>query len=411
MYSRHIAPVVAEALDDTPVVVLIGARQTGKSTLCQQLLNEGLFDAQLITFDDVTILAAAQTNPLAFLRGLGQHVILDEIQRVPTLLLSIKKLIDEDRQGRRFILTGSADVMVLPQVADSLAGRIEIHHLWPLSQDEIRGTRANFLTNLTTKEACRANEPMAWERIIPTIQRGGYPEAVAREKGSRRAKWFESYLLSVLQKDIRELANIEGLIQLPNVLHLLAVRVGSTLNMSDISRLSGIKNTTLKRYLALLEHVFLIVRIPAWTPNAEGQYVKSPKIYVNDTGLLSHLRGEDTQSLLENRSVAGAFLENFVVMEILKQLSWSEQSWKLYHFSIHKGAEVDLVLENKRKQLFGIEIKAAASLKEADFKGLKQLAALAPDKFRRGVVFYSGEQVVSFGDKLYAVPLSCLWQE
>lgn len=410
MYKRYIAQPVADALEDTPVVVLNGARQTGKSTLCRQLIDSGVFNAQLITFDDISVLAAAQTAPLAFLRGINDHVILDEIQRVPELFLSIKKLVDQDRKGKRFILTGSADVMTLPRVADSLAGRIEVHHLWPLSQDEIIGRQSHFLEILTSKDAKFQNSKSTWENTMEAIQRGGYPEAVARTKEARRSKWFESYILSVLQKDIRELANIEGLIQLPTILQLIATRVGSTLNMSSISRISGIKNTTLQRYMALLEHVFLIVKIPAWTPNLEGQYVKSPKIYLNDTGLFGHLRGEDTRSLLENRREAGAFLENFVVMEIIKQLSWSDQFLKPYHFSIHKGAEVDLVLENRRKQLYGIEIKAAASLKEDNFKGLKRLAALTPGKFQKGIILYSGEQVLSFGDNLYAVPVSCLWQ-
>jgi predicted AAA+ superfamily ATPase len=409
MYKRYIAGPIVEALNDTPVIVLNGARQTGKSTLCQQLINDGIFDAQLVTLDDLTTLSAAQGDPLSFLLGLEPHVILDEVQRAPQLFLSIKKLVDQDRQGRRFVLTGSADVMILPKVADSLAGRIEIHNLWPLSQGEILGRRSTFLQTLTAADPSFRGGKIQWEKLMQTIQAGGYPEAVQRSDASRRSKWFESYLLSVLQKDIRELANIEGLVQLPTILQLIAVRVGSTLNISDISRLSGVKNTTLQRYMALLEHVFLLVKVPAWTPNAEGQYVKSPKVYLNDTGLLCHLSGEDAESLLENRSGAGVFLENFVVLEIIKQLGWSDQYLKPYHFSTHKGAEVDLLLENRKKELFAIEIKSAASLREVDFRGLKRLAELAAGKFRRGIVLYNGEQVLRFGDKLYAVPISNVW--
>ena len=408
MYERYIAQPITEALSDTPVIVLNGARQTGKSTLCQQLIEDGIFDAQLVTLDDLTTLSAAQADPLAFLQGLEPHVILDEVQRAPQLFLSIKKLVDQDRKGRRFILTGSADVMTLPKVADSLAGRIETHNLWPLSQGEILGRRSTFLTMLTAPDPGFRSDKIQWEELMQAVQVGGYPEAVQRA-ASRRSKWFGSYLLSVLQKDIRELANIEGLVQLPTILQLIAARVGSTLNMSDISRLSGVKNTTLQRYMALLEHVFLIVKVPAWTPNVEGQYVKSPKIYLNDTGLFGHLRGEDADSLLDNRSSAGPFLENFVTMEIIKQLSWSDQYLKPYHFSTHKGAEVDLLLENRKKELFAIEVKSAASLREVDFRGLKRLAELAPGKFRRGIVLYSGEQVLRFGDELYAVPISNVW--
>lgn len=409
MYYRNITDSIIEALEDTPVIILNGARQTGKSTLCQQLLDQGVLKAQLVTFDDPTTLAAAQQDPLGFLEDLSEHVILDEIQRAPELFLSIKKLVDQDRKSRRFILTGSADVMTLPKVADSLAGRMEIHNLWPISQAEILGTKSNFLDIVTSKESKFQHVKASWKDIIESIRVGGYPEAVERKTESRRSKWFESYMLSVLQKDIRDLANIEGLTQIPNILQLISTRVGSTLNMSDIARLSGIKNTTLQRYLSLLEHVFLIVKVPAWTPNLEGQFVKSPKVYLNDTGLLCHLRGEDTESLLANRSRAGAFLENFVTMEIIKELSWSDQYLKLFHFSIHKGAEVDLVLENRKKQLFGIEVKSTASLKEKDFRGLRRLAELTGEKFQKGIVLYSGDQVLRFGDNIYAVPISSLW--
>ena len=408
MYHRFITASIVEALEDTPVIVLNGARQTGKSTLCQQLLDQEVVKAQLVTFDDPTTLAAAQQDPLGFLKDLSEHVMLDEVQRVPDLFLSIKKLVDEDRKSRRYILTGSADVMTLPKVADSLAGRIEIHNLWPLSQGEILGKQSDFLEVLTSQDHKFQSSPTSWKQVLQSILVGGYPEAVARKSDARRSKWFESYMISVLQKDIRDLANIEGLSQIPNVLQLLSVRVGSTLNMSDIARLSGIKNTTLQRYMALLEHVFLLVKIPAWTPSMEGQFVKSPKIHLNDTGLLSHLRGEDMNSLSTNRSGVGALLENYVVMEIIKQLSWSNQYLKPYHFSMHKGAEVDLVLENRQKQLFGIEVKSAASLKEKDFRGLRRLSELAGSRFQKGIVLYSGDEVVGFGDNLYAVPISTL---
>lgn len=410
MYSRFLSHSIAEALKDTPAILITGARQTGKSTLCRQLVSQGIFNGQSVTMDDPSMLAAAQADPLGFLKDLGKHIIIDEVQRAPGLFLSIKKLIDEDRHGHRIIMTGSADVMTLPKVADSLAGRIEIHHLWPLSPAEIVGKTSNFLTTLTAKQASFPDKESDWKEIIRIMKTRGYPEAVQRESDARRAKWFESYLTAILQKDIRDLSNIEGLIQLPNILQLIATRVGSTVNLSDIARLSGVKNTTLQRYMALLEQVFLVIKIPAWTSNAEGQFVKSPKIILNDTGLLCHLRSEG-ESLLENRTTAGSFLENFVVMEMIKQLSWSDAMLKPYHFSIHKGAEVDLVLENRKKQLYGIEIKSTSSVKENDFRGLKRLAEIAGDKFQKGIVLYTGNRVLGgFGGKnLYAVPIAALW--
>jgi predicted AAA+ superfamily ATPase len=412
MYQRYIANPITEALKDTPVILIKGARQTGKSTLCRQLVKEGNFDGQIMTMDDPTTLTAAQADPLGFLQDLSAHAIIDEIQRAPELFLSIKKLVDENRKGRRLILTGSADVMTLPQVADSLAGRIEIHNLWPLSQTEILGKRSKFLSTLVATDGRFQSHKHNWKDIIEDTRAGGYPEALQREAEGRKAKWFESYIGAVLQKDIRNLANIEGLTQLPNILQLIGTRVGSTINLSDIARLSGVKNTTLQRYMALLEHVFLILKIPAWTPNIEGQFVKSPKIFLNDTGLLCHLRGESVDSLMANRTTVGAFLENFIVMEIIKQLSWSDLFLKPYHFSVHSGAEVDLVLEDRKKQLYGIEIKSTASVGQNDFKGLKRLAEIAGKKFQRGIVLYGGEHMVGgFGENLQAVPLSAVWSE
>ncbi|MBO9572929.1 MAG: ATP-binding protein [Chitinophagaceae bacterium] len=410
MYKRYITKSIVEALQDTPAILITGARQTGKSTLCQELIEKGSFEGPMITLDDPVTLLAVKNDPLGFLQDIGKHAIIDEVQRAPELFLSMKKLIDEDRKGRRFILTGSADVMTLPKVGDSLAGRIEMHTLWPLSQAEIHEKKPTFLETLVSAESRFSGKKTDWQQIMEAIKRGGYPEALERNSESRRYQWFKSYLTSVMQKDIRDLSNIEGLTQIPNILQLIATRVGSTINFSDIGRLAGIKTPTLHRYLALLEQVFMIHKIPAWTTNAEGQFVKSPKVILNDTGLLCHLRGEGVESLIENRTTAGVFFENFVVLEIIKQLSWSEIYLKPYHFSIHQGAEVDLVLEDRKKQIYGIEIKSTATIHEEDFKGLKKLSEVAGNKFRRGIVIYTGDQAVSgLAKNIYAVPVSALW--
>ncbi|HLV64070.1 ATP-binding protein [Galbibacter sp.] len=389
--------------------MISGARQTGKSTFCQQLQKEGVFNGDYLTLDDPTLLSAAQKDPMGFLLDMGDNVIIDEIQRAPELFLSLKKLIDENR-NRRVILTGSAEVILSPKVADSLAGRIETNNIWPFSVDEIKGKPSNFLPILLDLEKRFKSIQTPWEELIELIKRGGYPEMLHRDSDIRRIKWFNSYLDSILQKDIRSLANIEGLAQIPKILNLLGSRVGSTLNMSDISRIAGIKNTTTQRYLTLLEQVFLIVKIPAWTPDAEGQFVKSPKIFLNDTGLLCSMTNE-RENLLTNRTQAGHLLENFIAMEIVKQISWHPYPLKLMHFSKHKGAEVDLVIEDHRKQLYGVEIKSKASLKQEDFKGLSALAKLAGKRFKRGIVLYTGTETAGgFGENLSAVPLANLWQ-
>ena len=412
MFRRNITDSIIEALVDTPVILVNGARQTGKSTLCSKIVAEGAFEGNFVTMDDPATLLAAQKDPLGFLKDLGEHAIIDEVQRTPELFLPLKKLVDEDRKGVRIILTGSANVMMLPKVGDSLAGRIEIHNLWPLSQDEIENKKSKFLDILVSPNGKFSSSNTTWKDIADRMRSGGYPESIARSSSSRRHKWFSDYITAILQKDIRDLSNIEGLSEIPNILKLIATRVGSTINMSEISRLSGVKNATLRRYTTLLEHIFMTVNIPAWTKNAEGEFVKSPKVYLNDTALLNYLIGQEDESFLEQRSNAGAYLENFVVMEIIKQLSWSNFHLKPYHFSIHKGAEVDLVLEDKTGGLFGIEIKSTASLQDKNFNGLRRLSKLAGKKFKRGIVLYTGEQYLGgFGENLQAVPISAVWSE
>jgi predicted AAA+ superfamily ATPase len=411
MYKRFLETQVTEALSDTPAILIVGARQTGKSTFCRQLIDQKAFNGRMVTMDDPSNFEAAKDDPMGYLKRLGRHFIIDEVQRVPELFLSIKKMIDDDRKGTRIILTGSADVMTLPKVADSLAGRIEMNHLWPLSQDELLGKRSRFLETLTSKATRFVNERCDPVRMAAKLQTGGYPEALARRSDERQIKWFASYLTAILQKDISELSRIEGISQIPNILHLLATRVGSTINLADVARLSKVKHTTLQRYMTLLEQVFLIVSLPAWTPNQEGRFVKSPKIMLNDTGLLRYLSGEEVDPVA-NRTHLGAILENFVVMEVIKQLSWHRELLTPYHFSIHQGQEVDLVLVSRSRKLYGIEVKNNASVKSSDFNGLRKLAELAGDRFEKGIVLYMGEEFLGgFGrGDLFAVPMSNLWK-
>ena len=350
--------------------------------MCKQLIKTDAFSADYITFDNPAILRVAKEDPLGFLRSQAKHVILDEIQRAPELLLSIKQLVDEDRKNRRYILTGSAEVMSLPKVADSLAGRIEVHDLWPLSQSEIRGHQSDFL-DLLIKDGARIEGPkVTWNDIVQMLAIGGFPEAMERKRQQRRENWYKAYLASILQKDIQDLANIEGLLEIPNLLGLFASRVGGLLNIAEVSRIAKIPQSTLKRYYSLLVKIFLLVEIPAWTPNLEGRFVKSPKVYLNDTGLLCYLQNIEASQLLRDKNFAGQALENFVVMEIIKQLSWFDSSIQIYHFRTHKGREVDIVLENRRRELIGIEVKATDTPSPKDFNGLKALQALRPKEFK-----------------------------
>jgi uncharacterized protein len=410
MYKRYLTEKIATSLAEAPVILLNGARQVGKSTLCKSLIEEGIFQATYLTMDDPVLLGAAASDPMGFLLDQPDLLIIDEIQRVPELFISLKKLIDDDRQKRRVILSGSANVLALPKLADSLAGRMEIYDLWPLSQDEIRGEKSNFLDVLLSPNDRFQDVATEWKEIAETLSKGGYPESLSRKTFERRVDWFESYVRSILQKDIHELTKIEGLREIPDILRMIALRVGSTLNMTSISGQVGVKHTTFRRYLTLLQNIFLLTQLPAWTTNVEGRFVKSPKIYINDTGLLSYLMGDlDNDDLYARRNTAGSALENFVVMEIVKQATWHRKRLKLFHFSIHQGAEVDIVIEQGPMRVYGIEVKSAATVSKENFKGLKKLKELSKDRFQKGIILYTGNKAVSFGQDLKAVPLAALW--
>jgi len=412
--SRHLEPVLREALADRPVVLLRGARQVGKSTLARAIAESERPPRRYITFDDATVLAAVHADPEGFVAGLETPVVLDEIQRAPGLFLALKSAVDRDRRPGRFFLTGSADVLLLPRLSESLAGRMEILTLWPLSQGEIRSVREGFVDTLYSK---KLPDLPAAKRMLPDlaerIAQGGYPELVAkRDKGEkqRQTAWYGSYLTTILQRDVRELAQIEGLTVLPRLLALLAARVMGILNYADLARSVGLPQTTIKRYLTLLEVTFLVQLLPAWFTNVGKRLVKSPKVLLVDTGLTLHLAGADAHRLREDRALLGPLLESFVVMEVRKQCAWSRTQPELYHFRPAHGREVDLVLETADGRIAGVEVKAAASVNSADFAGLRLLAELSGRRFHRGVVLYTGDNTVPFAPNMHAVPLRALWQ-
>jgi len=417
MFRRNIEPLLLAALADTPVVLLNGARQTGKSTLAQHLIETG-WPARYVTLDDVTVQAAARGDPQGFLSAYEGPVIIDEIQRANELFLPIKLAVDRNRKPGRFLLTGSANVMLTPALSDALAGRMEILTLWPLSQGEINGYKEDFVDRLLARDFSLPPSSIGQskklqikrEDLAGLILRGGFPEVVERPDVERRRAWFRSYLTTILQRDVRDLSKVEGLTEFPRLLALLATRVANLLNLADVSRATTISQTTLKRYLTLLQATYLVFLLPPWTSNLGARVVKTPKLMLGDTGLLTALVSVDEEGLLENSALFGAALENFVVMEARKQISWSKTQPRMFHFRTHTGQEVDIVLEEASGRLAGIEVKASASVNNNDFKGLRALQEIAGKNFRRGILLYTGSEVVSFGKDLLAAPVSALWQ-
>lgn len=409
MYTRNITSQIIESLSDTPVVMINGARQTGKSTLAKSLISHKHM-GRYITLDNATSLAAAKHDPEGFISGLGESTVIDEIQRAPELFLAIKADVDLNRKAGRYLLTGSANIFLLPRLSESLVGRMEIFTLLPLSQGEFNGVRERFIDFIFSEESpSMISIPIDTKTtVIEKALKGGYPEATTRGSESRRRAWFSSYITTILQRDVRDIANIDGLTAMPRLLSMLATRSPSLLNYAELSRTTGLSQSTLKRYMALFETIFLIDHLPAWYSNLGKRLVKTSKLIMNDSGLLATLLAVDA-ARLENTPLCGALVENFVIMELKKQISWSNTKPAMLHYRTQAGQEVDVVLEDTAGRVVGIEIKSAKSVNGQDFRGLQSLAETAGNNFIRGVILYGGSETISFGKNLFAMPIDALW--
>lgn len=409
MYERHIRPRLEEALIDTPASVLQGPRQAGKSTIAHASHDAGEVDGYF-TFDDETLVEAALRDPAGFIGGLPRRVALDEVQRAPGLLTAIKRAIDEDRRSatsepRRFLLTGSVDI--LASVSESLAGRVQIETLWPLSQGELVRVRERFLDRIFAPPLQGAAHPDGAD-LAEHVLRGGFPSVVERSS-ARRRDWLRSYVSALVQRDARDLAAIDRIHDLPRLLALVAARATGILNIADLSRASGLPQSTTRRYLNLLERLFLVVPIRAWHANLGQRLVKSEKLFLSDSALHASLIGASPATLRRDRGVLGPLLEGFVAMELLKQVSWSDGIGGLFHFRTARGEEVDFLVEDDAGRVAAVEVKASGTVRRDDFRAMDLLANELGTRFVSGVVLYGGDAAIPFSDRLAAWPIQELW--
>lgn len=406
LLPRRIEPRIAAALLDTPVVLLAGPRQAGKTTLVRHIAaQQGL---RYLTLDDGLTLLSAREDPVGMVRSLDRAVI-DEIQRAPQLLLAIKKSVDEDRRPGRFLLTGSANLMALPTVADSLAGRMETLSLLPLSQSEMALRQANWIDQAFAGRILQASTPAVGEALVERVLRGGYPEAVARPAGRRRTTWARQYIDALIERDVRDIAHIDKLDQLPRFLRALAHTAGQMCNYTQLGAQVGLDGKTALRYCGVFEQMYLLQRIDVWARNRLSRVVKTAKLQFLDAGLLASLLDLTAQEVAQDRTRFGNVLETFVFGELLKHSTTAQDDYRLMYYRDADKFEVDVVIENAAGQLVGVEVKAAATVKASDLRGLKKWAALAGPQFRLGVVLYDGTETLPLGDGLWAAPLSSLW--
>jgi len=405
LYSRLIEARIAEALADTPVVLVAGPRQAGKTTLVRQMATQGM---RYLTLDDELTLLSARADPVGMVRSLDRAII-DEIQRAPQLLLAIKKSIDEDRRPGRFLLTGSANLMALPAAADSLAGRMETLTLLPLSQSELCGNTANWIDAAFAGRLLNVAMPVVGAALVEAVLRGGYPEAISRTNARRRTVWIRQYIDAIIQRDVRDVASIDKIDQLPRFLRSLAQVSGQMCNYTQLGGQVGMDSKTAARYIGVFEQMYLLKRVEVWARNRLKRVVKTPKLQFIDAGLLATLLDLDPAEVQQDRSRFGNVLETFAYSELLKHITTAADDYRILYYRDVDLFEVDVVIENAAGQLIGVEIKASATVKAGDLHGLKKLASVAGGQFKMGVLLYDGTETLPLGDHLWAAPLSTLW--
>ena len=405
MYPRFIERRIRESLADTRVVLICGPRQSGKTTLAQHVAGDHM---PFFTLDDPTVLDAATTDPVGFLRGLDRGVI-DEIQRAPSLILAVKTAVDQDPRPGRFLLTGSANLMTLPRVADSLAGRMGIIRLLPLAQAELRGLPSLFLDSVFAGKPPDVGTPAVGDDLAETVLAGGFPEALGRSTWRRRRDWHLDYIEAIVQRDVRDVARIDQLSMMPRLLRVLAEHSGQLVNYSRLGTAVGMNHVTTRKYLGILESLFLVDALPSWHTSALKRLAKAPKLHFLDAGLLAALRNLSPERLRRDRTAFGPLLESFVFGELLKLATWSNDRYTFSHFRDKDRNEVDIVIEDGDGRLVGVEVKASATVSTGDFSGLRRLQKAVGDRFVLGLVLCDHEQVIPFEERLLAAPVAALW--
>jgi uncharacterized protein len=395
-----------EALADTRVVVVNGARQVGKSTLAETVLRQHPGGTARF-LDEAAIRDTAAIDPAGFIQHDGLMLI-DEVQRVPDLWLAIKHTVDRDPRPGRFLLTGSARLQALHSLPDALVGRSETIELWPLSQGEIDAEPDGFIDAAFAQgvELQAQADGMNKKSYLERVMRGGYPEAVRRSTDARRRQFFAAYLSDLIVRDFQQVAEVHKVTELRRLLSLLAAQTGAVLNSARLSSALGLDVRTVNHYLDILEIIFVIKRIPGWSAGAGARPVKKPKVHFTDSGLAAFLSG----TTASQPTVQGGLLKNFVVGELGRQLTWCETQAQLFHFRDYEKTEVDVVIESYAGEIVAVEVKASETARADDFKGLKALQSRVGDRFRAGFLLYCGQRSLSFGDRMAALPVAAVWR-
>ncbi len=406
--DRNIRHSVVEALTEARAVCLLGARQAGKSTIARAIAAEE-HPAEYLTLDDEATRRAAREDPTGFIANVKGATVIDEIQRAPDLMLAIKERLDTDDKRGQFLLTGSANLLTLPTIADALPGRVDYVRLWPFSQGELAGRRESFIDRLFAGKAPHVeNAEVGRGAYVAQIVAGGFPDAQRRSRRGRE-RFFNSYVSTILGRDLTDVASVRDPASIERLLGIVAARSAGLLSSRGIASELSVDHKTVTAQIRILENLFLVWRLQPWHVNLGSREVKTPKIYMADTGLLAHLTNVNAERLTRDGNLAGPIFETFVAMELARQCDWAESPASLFHYRDKQQREVDIVLELGSGEVAGVEIKTAAGVRPADFAGLRHLRDKLGAQFKAGVVLYTGKRTLSFGERLWAAPLSGLW--
>jgi len=398
---------ILRALGDTRVVLVLGARQTGKSTLTADIARSDYL-ARALTLDHEDLRRAASADSKSFLARYPTPLVIDEVQRVPELLIAIKAAVDRNRRPGQFLLTGSANIFTAPRVYEALTGRVEIIELWPLAQSEIERSSGNVIETLFKgSPPVIDGAPIGRAAFVERAARGGYPDAWSRDEASRR-RWFRSHVTSTIQRDLRDIADVQRMEEIPRLLRVLAAQAANLYSAHGIASALSLSDKTVQQYTRLLETIYLVRRAPAWRSGLRAREAQAPKMYIADTGLLASLLGASEERIGTDDQITGKIFENFVAMELVKHAGWDSSEASLLHWREDRD-EVDIVLENAAGDIVAIETKVTATVRSDHFRGIRKLQARVGDRFKGGYVVCTSEQTLPFGDRLWAVPVSGLW--
>ena len=400
--QRNITEDLNEYRKYFPVLLISGARQVGKSTLALHLnINN------YITLDDINIYAMAKNDPKGFIEKLEKPVIIDEAQRLPQLMITIKEYIDKERINGEFVLTGSASLQGFKDISDSLAGRIGIVELYPLSLKEKHAKSENIIDILRGDLEAFVLKQYDSSMIDREIIDGGYPEILKIDSQKAKYLWFSSYIRTYIESDARELANIRNIDKFIKLYRLCMIRSGNIFKKTELQKEAGLDNKTFDSYFAVMEHTYQIQKLQPFFRNQLKRLIKSPKIYATDTGVLNHLLQINSKEALYKSHYRGDVVETFVFAELLKGNTSAENKAGIFYYGTTDRKEIDFVLEFGEK-VIAIEVKASKSVSKDMFKHIYSLQKEIPQSFDKGIVFYAGNDFLKLDENMFAIPLGFL---